>query len=65
MSKANVTESQRGNSDKNALLCATCEGCGIVCEEHTYLPWQGVSNSHRVCDCGGAGVLCPECKNQE
>ena len=58
-----MSESKKDKSDVSVLLCANCDGCGIVCEDHTNLPWDGVSDSKRACDCGGAGVVCPKCGN--
>lgn len=45
----------------SGVLCVTCEDSKHVCENHPSLPWEGTSNSTRVCKCGGAGMPCPEC----
>jgi hypothetical protein len=38
-------------------ICAHCEDCGWVCENHPDKPWEGP----RACSCGGAGAPCPAC----
>ena len=45
----------------NKILCNKCEDTGHVCENHPNLPWEGASNSNKICRCGGAGMPCPNC----
>jgi hypothetical protein len=43
------------------MKCALCEDCGWVCENHPRRPWGGA----HACECGGAGMPCPECNSGE
>ena len=61
MSDQTKQDNTVSKSDSNGVLCVACEGTKHVCENHPDLPWEGVSNSKRVCKCGGAGILCSEC----
>jgi len=39
------------------MKCSRCIGSGWVCENHDNRPWEGLY----ACDCGGAGMPCPDC----
>ena len=41
--------------------CTSCADTGHVCENHPDRPWAGVSDDINACDCGGAGIPCPDC----
>lgn len=38
-------------------ICAYCDDCGWVCENHPGKPWDG----DRACGCGVAGMPCVRC----
>lgn len=42
-------------------MCDSCADSGHVCENHPDRPWAGVSDDINACDCGGAGMPCPDC----
>lgn len=42
--------------------CPSCQGGGIVCENHPHLPWDGIIQGG--CGCG-AGAPCPRCTPQQ
>jgi hypothetical protein len=39
-------------------VCTQCRNARWVCEEHPDRPWGEVEGA---CDCGAAGMPCPEC----
>jgi hypothetical protein len=43
------------------MNCIFCADTGWVCENHPRRPWEGP----HACDCGGAGMPCPECNIPE
>jgi hypothetical protein len=41
------------------MTCKTCADTRWVCEEHPRRPWG--SGHPNACQCGGAGMPCPDC----
>lgn len=55
MERVKLVERETG-----AAVCMTCDGCGVVCENHQGKPWAGESSRRDACDCG-AGAPCEAC----
>jgi hypothetical protein len=43
--------------------CLRCDGTHWVCEAHDDRPWEGLGSS-RQCNCGAAGMPCPDCNSK-
>jgi len=44
--------------------CKHCDDTRLVCEDHPDKPWEGTSDSDNACDCGGAGMFCGYCSEE-